>query len=87
MERQVFLTPPWHLIDPVDGKVSIGQRGGRVLKVAFRPELVGETSYFLSFSRSKEGTTKLLGKGGDPFQLVSESLELIVDDGSGARRG
>ena len=87
MERQVFLTPPWHLIDPVDGKVSIGPRGGRVLKVAFRPELVGETSYFLSFSRSKEGTTKLLGKGGDPFQLVSESLELIVDEGSGARRG
>lgn len=87
MERQVFLTPPWHLIDPADGKVSIGPRGGRVLKVAFRPELMGETSYFLSFSRSKEGTTKLLGKGGDPFQVVSESLELTIDEASGARRG
>jgi len=87
MERQIFLTPPWHLVDPADGKVSIGPRGGRVLKVAFRPELMGETSYFLSFSRSKEGTTKLLGKGGDPFQLVSESLELTIDEVSGARRG
>lgn len=87
MERQIFLSPPWHLVDPADGKVSIGPRGGRVLKVAFRPELMGETSYFLSFSRSKEGTTKLLGKGGDPFQVVSESLELTIDEASGARRG
>jgi len=87
MERQIFLTPPWHLVDPVDGKVSIGPRGGRVLKVAFRPELMGETSYFLSLSRSKEGTTKLLGKGGDPFQVVSESLELTIDEASGERRG
>ena len=72
MERQVFLAPPWHLVEPVDGKVSLGPRGARVLKVAFRPELMGETSYFLSFSRSKEGTTKLVGKGGDPFTLVTE---------------
>ena len=87
MERQIFLTPPWHLMDPADGKVSIGPRGGRVLKVAFRPELMGETSYFLSFSRSKEGTTKLFGKGGDPFQVVNESLELTIDEASGDRRG
>jgi hypothetical protein len=87
MERQIVLTPPWHLMDPADGKVSIGPRGGRVLKVAFRPELMGETSYFLSFSRSKEGTTKLLGKGGDPFQVVTESLELTIDEATGDRRG
>ncbi len=87
MERQIFLAPPWHLLDPADGKVNLGPRGARVLKVAFRPELMGETSYFLSFSRSKEGTTKLLGTGGDPFQIVTETIELVLDPVSGERRG
>ena len=87
MERQVFLAPPWHLVEPVDGKVSLGPRGARVLKVAFRPELMGETSYFLSFSRSKEGTTKLVGKGGDPFTLVTEAVELTLDEKTNERIG
>ncbi len=87
MERQVFLAAPWHLLDPADGKLTLGPRGARVLKVAFRPELTGETSYFLSVSRSKEGTTKLLGKGADPFAVVGESLELTLDAESGERRG
>lgn len=87
MERQVFLAPPWHLVEPVDGKVNLGPRGARVLKVAFRPELMGETSYFLSFSRSKEGTTKLVGKGGDPFTLVTEAVELTLDEKTNERIG
>ncbi|NLT71978.1 MAG: hypothetical protein GXX91_14980 [Verrucomicrobiaceae bacterium] len=87
MERQVFLAAPWHLLEPSDGKVSLGPRGARVLKVAFRPELTGETSYFLSVSRSKEGTTKLLGKGAEPFAVVGEALELTLDAESGERRG
>lgn len=87
MERQVFLAAPWHLLDPADGKLNLGPRGARVLKVAFRPELTGETSYFLSLSRSKEGTTKLFGKGADPFQLVEEALELAIDGESGTRQG
>lgn len=87
MERQIFLASPWYLLDPADGKLNLGPRGARVLKIAFRPELMGETSYFLSFSRSKEGTTKLIGKGGDPFQLVSEAIELTLDETSRERRG
>lgn len=87
MERQVFLAPPWHLVEPADGRVNLGPRGSRVLKVAFRPELMGETSYFLSFSRSKEGTTKLIGKGGDPFSLVTEAIELTVDEKTNERHG
>jgi hypothetical protein len=87
MERQVFLAPPWHLVEPLDGKVNLGPRGARVLKVAFRPELMGETSYFLSFSRSKEGTTKLVGKGGDPFTLVTEAVELTLDEKTNERIG
>jgi hypothetical protein len=87
MERQVFLAPPWHLVEPLDGKVSLGPRGARVLKVAFRPELMGETSYFLSFSRSKEGTAKLVGKGGDPFTLVTEAVELTLDEKTNERIG
>jgi len=86
-QRQIFLAPPWHLIDPADGILNLGPRGARVLKVAFRPELTGETSYLLSFSRSKEGTTKLIGVGGDPFLVVNEAIELILDEASGERRG
>lgn len=87
MERQVFLAPPWHLVEPADGRVNLGPRGSRVLKVAFRPELMGETSYFLSFSRSKEGTTKLIGKGGDPFSLLTEAIELTLDEKTNERIG
>lgn len=87
MERQLFLAPPWHLVDPADGKISLGPRGARVLKIAFRPELTGETSYFLSFSRSKAGTTKLVGSGKDPFALTSEAVELVLDEASNERRG
>lgn len=87
MERQVFLAPPWHLVDPIDGMVRLGPRGARVLKVAFRPELIGETSYFLSFSRSKEGTTKLVGKGAEPLTLVTETVELTLDETTNERIG
>ena len=87
MERQIFLASPWYLLDPADGKFTLGPNGGRVLKIAFRPEMMGDTSYFLSFSRSKEGTTKMIGKGGDPFQVVSESVELKFDEPSRERRG
>lgn len=87
MERQIFLAPPWHLIDPPDGKLNLGPRGGRVLKIAFRPELTGETSYFLSFSRTKEGTTKLIGRGAEAFQIVTEAIELTLDEATGERRG
>lgn len=87
MERQLFLAPPWHLVDPADGRISLGPRGARVLKIAFRPELTGETSYFLSFSRSKAGTTKLVGSGKDPFALASEAVELVLDEASNERRG
>lgn len=87
MERQIFLAPPWHLVDPPDGKLSVGPRGGRVLKIAFRPELSGETSYFLSFSRAKEGTTKLIGRGAEAFQIVTEAIELTLDEATGERHG
>jgi hypothetical protein len=87
MERQIFLAPPWHLLDPADGKLNLGPRGGRVLKIAFRPELTGETSYFLSFSRTKEGTTKLIGRGAEAFQIVTEAIELTLDEATGERLG
>lgn len=87
MERQIFLAPPWHLLDPADGKLSIGPRGARVLKIAFRPELMGETSYFLSFSRSASGTSKLIGTGADPFQVLTETVELVLDSATGVRSG
>lgn len=87
MERQLFLASPWHLLEPANGKVILGPRGSRILKVAFRPELMGETSYYLSFSSSKEGTAKLSGVGGDPFTVESETVELVLDETSGERLG
>ena len=87
LERQIFLAPPWHLLDPVDGKLVLGPRGTRILKVAFRPELTGETSYFLSFTRSKEGTSKLIGAGKEAFTVVKDTVELTLDGASGERRG
>ncbi len=87
LDRKIFLASPWHLLDPADGKLSIGPRGGRVLKVAFRPELPGETSYFLSLSRSKEGTTKLFGTGIEAFRVATDTVELALDENTGERSG
>ncbi len=87
MERQIFLAPPWYLVEPADGKLYLDPRGARVLKIGFRPELMGETSYFLSFSRSAAGTSKLIGSGLDPFQVLTESVEMVLDPETGVRTG
>ena len=85
-ESQLLLAPPWRLIDPADGRLVLAPRGWKAIKVAFAPDLPGETSYFLSMSRSKQGTTKLVGRGAEPFVLTADELELILDPVSGERR-
>ncbi len=85
--RQIFASPPWHIVDPAGGKLMIGPNGRYRVKIAFRPELSGKTSYFLNFSRSKLGTTKLEGEGIDSFSVVSEELELVMDEETGQRIG
>lgn len=86
-EQTILLTPPWYLIEPTSGKISLGGNGAATIKVAFRPDLTGETSYFLSLSRSKAGTTKLFGSGGEPFSLSSEAIKLELDPSTGERIG
>ncbi|MDF1824060.1 MAG: fibronectin type III domain-containing protein [Verrucomicrobiales bacterium] len=86
-ERQIFLSPPWYLLEPKDGKLTLGSRGSRKLTVSFRPDMMGETSYFLSLSRSSAGTTKLLGEGQDPFSIVSGEVELLLDSDDYSRKG
>lgn len=85
-ESQLMLDPPWRMVDPPDGRLVLAPRGWRSIKVAFAPDLPGETSYFLSMSRSKSGTTKLIGSGAEPFVLMAEELELALDPSSGERR-
>lgn len=86
-DRQLYLSPPWYLIEPRDGKLSLGARGTQTLTVSFRPQMIGETSYFLSLSRSSAGTTKLFGTGLDPFAVVSEEVELTLDPDTYQRKG
>lgn len=86
-ERQLVLAPPWSFVDPVGGMLKLGGKELKMVKVAFRPDLMGETSYFLSFSRSKSGTTKLIGNAIDPFRLKSEQVTLSLDEASGKREG
>lgn len=85
--RQLILASPWHLISPADGKLTLGPKATNSLKVAFRPELTGETSYFLSLSRSKEGTCKLIGTGQEPFSVETDTLELQMDPKTRQRKG
>ncbi len=86
-EQVILLTPPWYLIEPASGKLGLAGNGSATMKVAFRPDLTGETSYFLSLTRSKEGTTKLFGSGGEPFTLSAEAVKLELDPSSGERVG
>lgn len=86
-EQVLLAAPPFHLVDPVDGKLSLSGREGKTVKVAFRPRMLGSTNYFLAFGRSKSGTTKLIGAGSDPFQLVTETVELALNEESGRREG
>lgn len=84
---RLALSPPWYLVDPADGNLALSGNGVRKVKVEFRPNLPGETTYFLSFSRSKHGTTKLIGQGGEPFRLVTQQATLALDERSGKRIG
>jgi len=86
-ETTLSLAPPWYLVEPANGKLSLAGNGMQKVKVSFRPTLAGETSYFLSFARSKHGTTKLIGTGGEPFQLVTPQATLSLDEESGKRVG
>lgn len=86
-EQTILLTPPWYLIEPVSGKLGLTGKQAAMIKVAFRPDLTGETSYFLSLTRSKAGTTKLFGSGGEPFTLSSEAIQLELDPATGERVG
>jgi len=85
--RRLFVGAPWHILDPPGGKLVIGPNGRRTVRVAFRPELSGETSYFLGFSRSKRGTTKLKGKGKPSFELVNQEVELVMNEETNQREG
>ncbi len=85
--RQLFVGSPWHILDPPDGKLVIGPNGRRTVRVAFRPELSGQTSYFLGFSRSKRGTTKLEGTGKPSFELISTEVELVMNEETDQREG
>lgn len=86
-ERQLVTASPWHILSPADGKLSLGPKATNSVKVAFRPTLTGETSYFLSLSRSKEGTCKLIGRGQEPFAIETESVELKLDPETRERVG
>lgn len=86
-ERQLYLSPPWFLTEPKDGKLVLPPRESRNITVSFRPQMIGETSYFLSLSRSKSGTTKFFGSGLDPFTVVSEEIELTLDPDTYTREG
>lgn len=86
-QQTIYAAAPFHLIDPADGKLVLRGRETKSIKVAFRPQLTGSTNYFLAFGRSKSGTTKLLGAGADPFQLVTETVELKPDPNTGRREG
>lgn len=85
--RQILVAPPWYVLDPKDGMLRLGPRQSRKVKLAFRPDMVGETSYFVSFSRSKRGTTKLVGTGMEPFTLEAERVELKLVEGEFRREG
>lgn len=86
-ERQLYLSPPWFLTEPKDGQLVLRPRESKRITISFRPQMIGETSYFLSLSRSKSGTTKLFGEGLDPFTVVSEEIELTLDPDTHTREG
>ncbi len=85
--RQIYLTPPWRIVEPVNGMLQIQPKQTRKVKVGFRPTMEGETSYFLSFSRSRSAMTKLIGKGAPPLKLETPEAQLTLDPGTGDRSG
>ncbi len=86
-QRQLVTASPWHILSPADGKLNLGPKATNSVKIAFRPALTGETSYFLSLSRSKEGTCKLIGRGQEPFAVETESVELKMNPDTRERVG
>lgn len=85
--RQMIVSAPWHILSPSDGKLEIGPGTRRAIKVAFRPERSGVTSYVLGFNRSRRGSTKLEGIGKPSFELVNQELELVLNEEANQREG
>ncbi|MEM9016776.1 MAG: hypothetical protein AAGC68_07160, partial [Verrucomicrobiota bacterium] len=85
--RVLFLTPPWHIVKPKDGKLILGPRQSKVVEIEFRPDRVGETNTLLALSRSKGGTSTLSGSGTDPFDLLTKVVELEMDPLARERTG
>ena len=85
--RQLIVSAPWHILSPSDGKLEIGPGTRRAIKVAFRPEKSGVTSYVLGFNRSRRGSTKLEGIGRPSFELVNQELELVLNEEANQREG
>lgn len=86
-DRQIYLNSPWRIVEPANGRLMVPAKQARTVKVGFRPRLVGETSYFLSFSRSEGATTKLVGSGTDPFSVENTEAQLLFDPESRDRVG
>lgn len=86
-ERMIYLAPPWRLVEPANNKITILGGASKTLKVGFKPEMEGETSYYFSLSRSKEGTCLLKGTGEDPFAIGTKTVELSLDPVSRERVG
>ncbi|MDF1853456.1 MAG: fibronectin type III domain-containing protein [Verrucomicrobiales bacterium] len=85
--RQIYLTAPWRIVEPANGMLLIQPKQTKMVKVGFRPTAVGDTSYFLSFSRTKGAMTKMIGSGSAPFALATEEVRLTHDPKTGIRSG
>lgn len=85
--RQLMPAPPWHVVDPPEGKLNIGPRGYGQVEIAFRPTLSGEANFLLPVSRSKKGLCKLRGEGRVPFSLNTEEIRLAYDPETNRRTG
>jgi len=85
--RQLMPAPPWHVVEPPQGRLSVPPGGLREVKIAFRPTLPGETRYILPVSRSKAGLCEMSGSGVVPFSIVGDSIELSHDPETGRRTG
>jgi len=77
--RQITLYPPWHVIEPDQGKISLSSGSTRKVRIAFRPTLVGQVNYNLVISRGKTGTSVLKGESIDPFSFSVQEAELMFD--------
>ncbi len=75
-DKILEIKPPWRIIAPEDGRLTLKPGEQRMLELGFQPTGQGSSVFELSLVSGKSGTILLNGEGYLPFKAEPEAITL-----------